>query len=69
MNRNFVIGLKGHSQEVLACGCTDNEAFEIATNSTGFDSIDVYINAVPFSSFNGLKKKAKKTAKKKAVKS
>jgi hypothetical protein len=52
VNRNFVIGIKAKKVECLACGITDSEAFALADKECkNFDSVDIYLNATPHSSF------------------
>lgn len=68
MNRSIVIGIKGTAQSVIGCGLGETEAMKVASESTGFDCVEVYINPAPFSVMN-CKAAKKKPAKKKAAKS
>ena len=71
MERSFVIGISKGSQSVIGCGLSENEAMKKASEATGFDHVEVYINPVPFAVLNFkpakvAKKVAKKTTKRKA---
>lgn len=72
MNRCLVIGITDGEQTCLGCGLSEREAMNLASNSTGFAFVEVYINPAPFSVFNSKpnktvkKPKAKKAARKKS---
>ena len=68
MNRCLVIGIFEGKQTSLGCGLSEGEAMNLASSSTGYTSVEVYINPTPFSVLNCKPAKAvKKTPAKKAV--
>jgi len=68
MSRCLVIGFLKGKQTCLGCGLSENEAMNLASSSTGYEFVEVYINPTPFSVLNCKPAKAaKKAPAKKAV--
>lgn len=68
MNRCLVIGFLEGKQTCLGCGLSENEAMNLASGTTGFNYVEVYINPTPFSVLNCKQaKEVKKAPTKKAA--
>jgi len=67
MNRSIVVGISKGQQSCIGCGLGESEAMKLASEASGFEYVEVYINAVPFSVLK-CKPAAKKAPAKKAVK-